>query len=322
MKYKNIKGTGLSVSELCLGTMTFGSQTDEKEAIRIIEYAVDNGVNFFDTADIYNGGESEKILGKATKAIRDNLVIATKVCGPVKKAPNGSGLGRKHIIQNVDESLKRLNTDYIDILYMHFPDKVTPLEECIETMTNLVRSGKIRYYGTSNFSAWQCCSFIHRAKEMNAVPPVVSESVYNIITRNVETEMIPFLKEYNMGMTVFNPLAGGLLTGKHSREYAVENTRFSLEKGYRMRYWNDLNLDAVERLREISSEYDIPMTKLALKWLAAKESVDSIICGVSKYEHAIQNIEYMDETMLSSEVMAKCDEVWDMIKGKSFNYCR
>lgn len=321
MKYGNIKGTGLNVSEFCLGTMTFGGQTPKNEAIKIIDYAVDNGVNFYDTADIYTGGESEKILGKAISGKRDDLVIATKVCGPTKKIPNGSGLGRKHIIKNTEESLKRLNTDYIDILYMHFPDKSTPMEECIETMTNLVRSGKIRYYGVSNFSAWQCCSLIHKAKEMNAVAPTITETVYNILTRNVETEMVPFLKEYNMGMAVFNPLAGGLLTGKHTKDKAAEDTRFSLEKGYRMRYWHDENLDAVEELRNISKKYGIPMTKLALKWLSDKEAVDSIICGVSKYEHIVQNIEYMDDSDCE-EALAKCDELWEKLKGNFFNYCR
>ena len=158
MYYNNIKGSGLNVSKLCLGTMTFGGQTDEETSLRIMDFAVDNGVNFFDTADIYTGGISEQIVGKALEGKRENVVIATKVSGSKTRPPkpNGSGLGRKHIITNLEDSLKSLRTDYVDLLYLHFPDPTTPVEEVIETMTELIRSGKIRYYGLSNYSAWQC----------------------------------------------------------------------------------------------------------------------------------------------------------------------
>ncbi len=321
MKYKNLKGTGLKVSEFCLGTMTFGGQADEETSIRIVDHALDQGVNFIDTANIYTFGQSETILGKALKGKRDNVVLATKVCGGTGRGANDSGLGRKHIMKAVDDSLTRLQTDYIDLYYMHFTDPATPMEEALETMTNLVRSGKIRYFGVSNFSAWQFCSLVHTAKENGLIAPVVTQSVYNMVTRGIDDEMVPFLKEYNKGLTVFNPLAGGLLTGKHTREKAVEGSRLS-EGGYRMRYWKDGNFDAVDRLRELSEEVGIPMSGVALKWLRSKDYVDSIIGGVSKYEHAVENIGYFDDNYLDAEIIAECDKIWDALKGDYFNYHR
>ncbi|MBE6038087.1 MAG: aldo/keto reductase [Anaerofustis stercorihominis] len=322
MNYTYLKGTGLKVSKCCLGTMTFGGQANEEDSIRIIDYAIDHGVNFIDTANIYTGGQSETIVGKALKGKRDDIVLATKVCGGMSRKANDSGLGRKHIMKSVDESLKRLDTDYIDLYYMHFPDENTPMEEAIETMTNLVRSGKIRYYGVSNFSAWQFCSLIHKAKEMNAVAPVVTQSVYNAVTRGLDDEMVPFLKEYNRGLAVFNPLAGGLLTGKHTKAGAAEGSRLSGDGGYAKRYWKDGNLDAMETLRTIAEENNMSMSTLCLKWLQTKDFIDSVICGVSKFNHAEENIAAFDGDMLAPEVVAKIDSLWDGLKGDYFNYHR
>lgn len=323
MYYNTLKGTGLKVSKLCLGTMTFGGQTSEEDSLRILDKAWDEGVNFFDTADIYTGGISEKITGKALEKKRTDAVIATKVRGPRGKFPNQSGLGRKHIIANVEESLRSLRTDYIDLLYLHSPDPETPVEETVETLTDLVRSGKIRYYGLSNYGAWQCCQFIHTAREMHAVAPVVTESVYNLITRGLDDEMVPFLNEYKMGLAVYNPIAAGLLTGKHKREKPNEGTRFDLEKGYAMRYWNDQNLDAVEALTKIAEGEGMNLLEFSLVWLTNRPAVDSIIMGVSKLSQLEENLGYFAEKKtLSAEAMKKCDELWESIRGRYFNYHR
>jgi Predicted oxidoreductases (related to aryl-alcohol dehydrogenases) len=321
MQFQNIKGTGLKVSRFCLGTMMFGGQTSKEESIRIIDYALDNSVNFFDTADTYTGGQSEAILGEALQAKRDYAVIATKVHNPKGPLANQSGLGRKHIIQNVEESLRKLRTDYIDILYLHHPDNETPIEETIETMTQLVRSGKIRYYGVSNYSAWQCCSFVHKAREMNCIAPVITESVYNMLTRGLEDEMLPFLREYNMGLAVYNPIAAGLLSGKHSRSGPAAESRLATNAGYNGRYWKERNLDAVEELTSIADEAGMSLLELALNWLISRKEVDSLIVGASRFEHVVQNIGIVSEPKeIPAELLARCDDVWNGIRGSYFNY--
>jgi len=321
MEYTYVKGTGLSVSKFCLGTMTFGGQTSEENGIRMVDYALEQGVNFFDTADTYTGGASERILGKALEGKRENAVIATKVTNPKGPLPNQSGQGRKHILTGVEESLRSLRTDYVDILYLHHPDAHTPKEEVIETMTGLVRSGKVRYYGLSNYSAWECCSFIHKAKEMGGIAPVITESVYNLLTRGLEDELEPFLKEYKMGMAVYNPIAAGLLTGKHSKNGPAEDSRLATNRGYNMRYWSDTNLDAVERLTGIAAECGMSILEFALQWLMNRESVDSLIVGASKYDHIVQNISLASETKkLPSEALSACDEVWKGIRGSYYSY--
>ncbi|MBR5979988.1 MAG: aldo/keto reductase [Oscillospiraceae bacterium] len=321
MQLQNIKGTGLKVSKFCLGTMMFGGQTSKEESIRIIDYALDNEVNFFDTADTYADGLSEAIVGEALEKKRDYAVIATKVRNPKGPLPNQMGLGRKHIMQNVDESLKKLRTDYIDILYLHHPDNDTPIEETIETMTQLVRSGKIRYYGVSNYSAWQCCSFVHKAKEMNCIAPVITESVYNMLTRGIEDEMLPFLRQYNMGLAVYNPIAAGLLSGKHSRSGPAADSRLATNAGYNRRYWKEGNLDAVDELTAIASDAGMTLLELALSWLVSRKEVDSLIVGASKYDHVVQNIGIVSEPkQISDELLQRCDEVWNEIKGNYFNY--
>lgn len=321
MEYTLIKGTGLKVSRVCLGTMTFGEQTSEDEAVRIVDCALDRGVNFFDTADNYTGGRSEQILGKALEGKRENAVIATKVTNPRGPLPNQSGQGRKHILQDIEESLRSLRTDYIDVYYLHHPDPETPAEEVIETMTGLVRSGKIRYYGLSNYSTWQCCSFIHKAREMHAIAPVVTESVYNLITRGIEDEMVPFLNEYRMGLTVFNPIAAGLLTGKHIHERPEENTRFALNYGYEKRYFNDRNRQAVEALSAVAADNGMSILEFSLQWLLNRPVVDSVIVGASRYEHIVQNLSLASEKKpLDAEALRRCDEVWDTIRGQFFSY--
>ncbi len=322
MQYRHLPSTGLKVSDICLGTMTFGGQTNAEDSRNIIACALDNGINFIDTANIYTQGESERILGNALGPRRKDVILATKTGGPTARIPNSSGLSRRQILTSVEDSLKRLNTDYIDILYLHFPDKLTPPQEYIETVSSLIRSGKIRYWGISNFSAWQCCELVHMARELGCIPPVVTEYVYSAINRGIEGEMTTFLQKYQLGLTVFNPLAGGLLTGKHDRSHYTEGTRFALEKGYAMRYWNDRNFNAIDILKQVAADNGMSLVDLSYKWLLSKPWVTSIICGVSKLSQLEENITYSQEGSLSPDIAAKCDEVWPMIHGSYFNYHR
>ena len=322
MEIRNISGTGLAVSRMCLGTMTFGGQTAEPEALRIIDSAIERGVNFFDTANIYTGGESERILGKALQGRREGVVIATKAGGPARRGPNGSGLGRVNILRSLDESLKRLDTDYVDLYYLHFHDHATPAAEMVETMTGLVRSGKVRYWGVSNFAAWELCELVHLARETGGVPPVVTQSVYNPLTRGAEDELIPFLRAYGLGMTVFNPLAGGLLTGKHSREKAAEGSRMATDRGYALRYWNERNFDAVDILAAAAAELGISLVELCFRWHLGNPRVDAVISGVSSLAQFAENVGYFDAEPLPAETLAACDRAWALIRGSWFNYHR
>lgn len=322
MEVRNIRGTGLAVSRLCLGTMTFGGQTDASEAGRIIDAAVERGVNFFDTANIYTGGESERILGKALQGRRDRLVVATKAGGPTFHGPNGSGLGRVNILRSLEESLKRLGTDYVDLFYLHFPDHNTPAEELVETMTDLVRSGKVRYWGVSNFAAWQLCELVCLAKAAGGVAPAVTQSVYNPITRGIEDELLPLLRARSIGLTVFNPLAGGLLTGKHCREKAAEGSRMANDRGYALRYWNERNFDAVDTLSAAAGELGISLVELCFRWHLGNPCVDAVISGVSSLAQFEENAGYFDTEPLPAETLAACDAAWAGICGNWFNYHR
>lgn len=238
MEYTVLKGTGIKVSKACVGTMTFGGQMDEKAACQAVDYAIEQGVNFFDTANLYYTGESERILGKALLGKRQDMIVTTKVSFPMSGCLNHEGLSRVNILRCVEESLKRLQTDYIDIYFLHKPDHTTPLEESLQAMDMLVRQGKVRYIGLSNYSAWKTCDALHICKEQNMVAPSVTEMVYNMLTRTIEPEYVPMLKEKRLGLMIYNPLAGGLLTGRHLPGHEEADSRFTQPafKAYPQRY--------------------------------------------------------------------------------------
>ncbi len=322
MEFKTLAGTGLTVSGLCLGTMMFGGQTSETDSLEIMDYAFEHGINFFDTANSYNQGESEKVVGKWLKGGRDRIVLATKVGNKMGDNPNNVGLNRRNIIAACDASLKRLGTDYIDIYYLHRPDYGTALEETMEVMSGLVKSGKVRYVGISNHAAWQIGDALAICDKRDYVPPVITQNVYNIITRSIESELVPFLEAHKMGMVVYNPIAGGLLAGKHKPGQPVENTRFALSKNYYDRYWSDENFAAVEKLSAIASDHGMGILQLAMKWCAEKACVTSVITGVSRLPQIEQNIACVEGEPLSTELLALCDDVWNSLAGTRFQYNR
>lgn len=327
MEYKRLPGTCLNVSRLCLGTMTFGGQVAEQDGVDILHYAVDKGINFIDTADIYpcgvsgEAGDSETIVGKALKGIRDEVILATKVRFPFGTGINNSGLSRYHIINSVENSLKRLQTDHIDIYYMHFYDDYTPFDETLRAMDDLVSSGKIRYVGFSNFPAWQMCDALATSDKRNFAAPVITENVYNILTRSIETELVPCIKKHKIGLTVFNPLCGGMLTGKYDFSNGiVSNTRFTEDSDYVGRYWNEDNFNAIDKLNEIAGSAGMSLMELSMRWVATHEYVTSIIMGCSKMSHIKQNIGLLDNGPLPDDVMKACEGVWNNLKGNRFYY--
>ena len=323
MKYRILTGTGAKVSRLCMGTMTFGSQVEECEAIQMVHRALDAGINFFDTADSYNNGASETILGKALKGHRDNVVLASKVRNPVGEHKHKDfGLSRWHILRGVEASLKRLGTDCLDICYLHQPDYDTPLEESLAAADQLVREGKVIYIGMSNYAAWQVCQALWICDRNRLHAPVVTQVVYNLLTRGIEEEFLPFCQSLGLGVTVYNPLAAGLLTGKHSHtKPPLEGTRFQLDAAYYERYWRDSNFDAAAELGEIAKQAGKKPVALAFQWLAAQEAVDAIIVGASKLEQLEENLSVWDGE-LSNDTLEACDVVWRKIRGPCFQYNR
>ena len=322
MKYNVLPKTNIKVSSLSLGTMMFGGQTSEADSFAIINYAFEQGVNFWDTANVYNQGESERIVGKALKGRRDKIILATKVGGSMHDGLLDAGLTRHQIISSIEDSLTRLDTDYIDLYYMHMPDHETKLEESLEAMSSLVDAGKVRYIGVSNYAAWQIADMLAICDKMGYTSPIISQNVYNTITRGVEAELVPFLQAHELGMTVYNPIAGGLLAGKHKPGTPLENTRFANNKSYYDRYWSKENFVAVEKLITIAEQHSISILELAMKWCINRPSVTSVISGVSKLEQIKQNIAAIEGDELDQEILDACDEVWHSLAGTRFAYNR
>lgn len=321
MEQVRLTGTGLQVSRICIGTMTVGGQVDEPAALAAVNYALDQGVNFFDTADVYTEGRSEEIMGKAIAGRRDRFVLASKGGLRMRPGPNNAGLSRRYILGAVEDSLTRLGTDYLDFYYLHAPDPATPADETLATMEALVWSGKVRYVGVSNFAAWQIAELWHKAPSP-ASRPVAAQMVYNLITRGIEQELTPFLKSYGLGLVVYNPLAGGLLTEKYADKSLVDNARFSTNAVYKERYWNADNLAAWDEVRRIAASAGIGMVELAYRWLVSTGAVDSVITGFSSLDQLKANLSAADAGPLPPDVLADCDKLWDGLAGSRYKYNR
>lgn len=291
MRYRNLGRTGVKVSEVCLGTMTFGWTADEDTACAIMDHAFEAGMNFFDTADIYSNwaensyaGKSEEIIGRwlADKP-RDQLVIATKVRGPVGDGPNDSGLSRKHITDSVEASLRRLQTDYIDLYQTHWPDLETPLEETLETLSDLVREGKVRYIGCSNHPAWYLMKALWLSDKYNFARYETLQPHYNLVNRaEVERELKSVCQDQGVGVIPYSPLAGGFLTGKYRRgQDAPQGSRGAGSKQIQKYLANERNWDLLHKLEEIGTRYNKTVGHVALAWLRDEAIVTSPIIGAN-----------------------------------------
>jgi aryl-alcohol dehydrogenase-like predicted oxidoreductase len=324
MQYKKMGRTGLKVSPICLGTMVYGDQIPEAESIRLIKSALAAGINFLDTAPVYANLKSEEIIGKAIKGDRHSVVVATKVECRTGPGPNDSGLSRKHIIQGVDESLQRLQTDYIDLLYCHAPDYDTPLEETLRTFDDLVRQGKVRYIGCSNFSAGLTWKSLWVSDVHNLVRFECNEPPYNLLARDIEVEVLPMCASEGLGVCVYNPLAGEMLTGRHKFGKPPAEGRFThptMGQGYLARYWSDMNFKAVDRIKQLAKEHGCTLAQFALAWILNNGVITSALSGATTVDQIKENVAAAD-IKLSKEELRACDEVWEMFRAPRFPYAR
>ena len=314
--------TDLNVSRICLGTMTFGGQTDEAAARRMIDLCTETGINFLDTANVYNKGASEEMLGRLLDGRRRDFILASKVRSKMGDAPDQAGLSRPAILRAIDDSLRRLRTDYLDLYYLHLPDRSVPIEESLDAMNEVLKQGKVRHIASSNYSAWQMTEMFWIAERKSCRAPWVAQPMYNLIARGIEQEYLPMCKQFGVSNIVYNPLAGGLLTGKHKPEAPIPGTRFDKNKMYMDRYWHPGDFHAVEQLRRIAEKDGRSLLSLSLNWLYRHTSTDSIILGASRVEHLEQNVAVLRDGPLAADTLQACDQVWSELRGPSPNYNR
>ncbi|MBS1706052.1 MAG: aldo/keto reductase [Armatimonadetes bacterium] len=282
MQYRSLGRTGVQVSVACFGTMTFGWEPDdwgthEKDCYKLVDKALDLGVNFFDTADVYARGTSESILGKALKGKRDGVVLATKCHGKMSDTdPNMWGNTRRHITQACEDSLKRLKTDWIDLYQIHRPQPSVAIDETIRALEDLVRAGKIRYAGCSTFAAWQVCEAHYVAKHLGLSGFVSEQPPYNLLDRRIERELLPFLRTYDYAVIPWSPLAGGQLSGKYL-DVKPKNARYSTTDPQKR--VNRATTEAIRRYKIIADRYELSMTQLALAWVANQPGITAPIIG-------------------------------------------
>lgn len=322
MEYRTLHGTSLNVSRLCFGTMTFGSQADAAAARNMVARSIGAGINFFDTANIYQAGAAETMLGDALQGRRHDVIVATKVRGRMGDAPDQSGLSKQAIVRALEESLRRLRTDYIDLYYFHQPDYSVPVEESLEAMDRLVRQGKVRYPATSNYASWQVVQMLALAERSSYKPACIAQQMYNLLARGIEQEFLPMAKQMGISVVAYNPLAAGLLTGKHTRDSVAAGTRFDGNKMYQDRYWHAEDFDAVDQLKQVAEDERRSLLSLALGWILHHTAVDSVILGASRLEQLEQNLAAAEEGPLSASAVERCNAVWRTLRGPTPQYNR
>ena len=295
MEYRKLGQTGLMVSELCLGTMTFGNEADEQTSKRITDRFVEAGGNFVDTANVYSRGVSEEITGRVIRDYREDVVVATKFRFPMGEGPNDSGASRKHIISACEASLRRLDTDYIDLYQIHCWDSSTPIEETLSALDDLVRAGKVRYIGCSNFTGWQIEKSVRVSEREGLARFDCLQPQYSLVVRDIEHEVLPVSREEGLGVIPWSPLAGGLLTGKYSREDAPpENTRMASWGDTWKRHATSEKFDIVDRVCEIADSRGKEPAQIALSWVKDRPGVTSPIIGA-------RNVEQLDKNLGATE---------------------
>ncbi|GCE50796.1 voltage-dependent potassium channel beta subunit [Thermosporothrix hazakensis] len=313
MEYRRLGRAGVKVSSIALGSwLTYSQSVGEDVTTRCVHKAYELGVNFFDTANVYNSGEAEKVVGQALKAFpRDSYVLATKVFFPMGDGPNDKGLSRKHIMEQCHASLKRLGTDYIDLYQCHRYDPETPIDEVVRALDDLVTQGKVLYVGVSEWSAAQISDAVHTARALNADPIVSNQPQYNMLNRRIENEIIPLCEREGIGQVVFSPLAQGVLTGKYRpNEQPPAGTRAANnEINYFInQLMQDRILEAVQRLKDLAAEGGYTLAQLALAWTLRQKNVSSAIIGASRPEQIEENVKASD-VHLSSDVLERIDAI-------------
>jgi aryl-alcohol dehydrogenase-like predicted oxidoreductase len=306
---------------IAVGTMNFGKRTDAAESQRIVARAIERGATFFDTANVYNDGESERILGAAVKARRDSVQIATKV-GFGRVDGKQEGLAPERVHAAIDASLARLGTDHVDVYYLHVPDPATPIEATLDAIHAILRAGKARAWGISNYASWQILEMDHLADARGMPRPAIAQQMYNVLIRQLDVEYFAFTRRYPIHTTVYNPLAGGLLTGLHARDASTaRGSRFDNNKLYQRRYWTDRMFDAVDALKAVASREGMSLLDLSYAWLAGRPGVDSILVGPASVDHLDAAIDGAAKS-LGPEPRAAIDELHRAFQGTDATYMR
>ncbi|MDI2124741.1 aldo/keto reductase [Yinghuangia seranimata] len=302
MHISSVGASGLKVSALGLGCNNFGMKIDQEAAAGVVDAALEAGVTLFDTADIYAKGRSEEILGAVLGARRDDVVIATKFGGSMSPGPYGAGSSRRYIVRACEASLRRLGTDYVDLYYQHYPDPDTPVEETLRALDDLVRAGKVRYAAASNLTGWQLADAAHTARAAGTVGFAAVQVEWNLLSRDVERELVPAAEHFGVGVVPYFPLASGLLTGKYRQDTAFPDGSRLAELPYFASVATDANFAAVERLRVLADRTGRTMAGLALSWLAAQPSVPSVLVGATSPAQITANAAALEE--LPHELLA------------------
>lgn len=307
---------GLSVSNLCLGTTYFGTDIDAAESIRIMELSNERGVNFIDTADAYGLGMAETVIGRFIVGRRDSLVISSKAHIPMSDTPNDGGSSAKHILKSIDNSLRRLNTSYVDIYMLHYYDENTPLEESLRAMEDVVRSGKARYVGVSNFSGSQLVDALWVNDANGWSPVAVAQVRYNALNRESEYELMPACEEFGVGVMAYSPQAGGFLLGKHRKFRAAEGSHMNAghydSNFHRNTYWNQRCFDSIEKCLDIGAKYNVALNNLAIKWVMNSAVVTSCVVGV-KTAKQMENLLNDTAKPVPPEAMAEYSAISDEV---------
>jgi len=307
MKYRKLGNTGLIVSEVALGSMQFGGKMNmgnlgQEDTTRMVKQAFDRGINFIDTADVYSLGESEALLGNALKGVRQEIVLATKVRLPMGGNFNHSGATRVNIMREIEDSLRRLQTDYIDLYQVHGWDSNTPLEETLRTLDDVVRHGKARYIGLSNLMAWQAATAVMLQERLGLEKYVTAQMYYSLVGRSLEYEFQSFAEYYNIGILVWSPLAGGFLAGKYSRDYpAPTGSRFA-EAGQFVPFDKEVGYRVVDALKEVASRHGASPARVAIAWVLSRPAVSSVIIAGRTAEQLEDNIRAVDLRLTEDDV--------------------
>jgi 1-deoxyxylulose-5-phosphate synthase len=322
MENRRLGKSGLEVPALCLGTMTFGLQVDESLSKTILDTAFDAGLTFLDTSDAYplggtreTIGNTESILGRwmAEKGNRDRMLLATKCFAPTRRGPNNWGLSRQHIMESIDNSLGRLGTDYVDIYQAHGFDPFTPIEETLRAFEDLVVSGRVRYIGCSNYPAWRLGEALRAADRLGVAGYVSVQPRYNILYRDIETELLPLCCDRGIGVLVYNPLAGGFLSGKYKPgQDPEEGTRFTLgtaAERYQGRYWHDSQFAAVETLKAVVEGRGLDMVSVSVAWVLGQPGISSAIIGASRPDQIDANVQALN-IEFDDELVQACEAAW------------
>jgi aryl-alcohol dehydrogenase-like predicted oxidoreductase len=315
MKFRKLGNTGLIVSEVALGTMQFGGKMnmgnlDQEATTRMVKFALDKGVNFIDTADVYSLGESETLVGNALQGVRKEIVLATKVRLPMSDNLNHSGATRVNILREVEDSLRRLQTDYLDLYQIHGWDSNTPLEETLRTLDDIVRQGKVRYIGLSNYMSWQAATAVTLQQNLGLEKFVTAQMYYSLVGRGLEYEFQSFAEYHNIGILVWSPLAGGFLSGKYTRANPTPaGTRFA-EAGAFVPFDKEMGYRVVDTLKEIAARHQVSPARVALSWTLARPAVSSVIVAARKLDQLEDNIAAVD-LQLAEEDIRKLDAASD-----------